>query len=137
MSADVVRQLRNLRDSALDRLFANYAKFAHQEIDAAHSAQAHVRMVILTLMVIGMVIGIVVALALARSVAGNIRKVARSADAVAGGDLEQRAEVRTTDETRLLADAVNAIAPVSQHPNEMPTDEAIGAGNPHAHACAL
>ena len=36
-----------------------------------------------------------------------------------------------------VADAVNAIAPVSQHPNEMPTDEAIGAGNPHAHACAL
>ena len=38
---------------------------------------------------------------------------------------------------RAVADAMNAIAPISQHPNEMPADEAIGAGNPHVHARAL
>ena len=38
---------------------------------------------------------------------------------------------------RAVADAVNAIVPISQHPNEMPTNKAIGAGNPHVHAGAL
>jgi hypothetical protein len=38
---------------------------------------------------------------------------------------------------RAVTDAMNAIAPISQHPNEVPADEAIGAGDPHAHDCAL
>ncbi len=38
---------------------------------------------------------------------------------------------------RAVANAMNAIAPVSQHPDEVPADEAIGAGNPHVHVCAL
>ena len=38
---------------------------------------------------------------------------------------------------RAMADAVNAITPISQPTNEMPTDKAIGAGNPYVHAGAL
>ena len=38
---------------------------------------------------------------------------------------------------RAVADAMNAIAPISQHPNEMPADEAIGAGNPHRSCLCL
>jgi hypothetical protein len=38
---------------------------------------------------------------------------------------------------RAVVDAMNAIAPIRQHSDEMPADEAIGAGNPHVHACAL
>jgi hypothetical protein len=38
---------------------------------------------------------------------------------------------------RAVADAMNAMPPIGQRPSEVPTDEAIGAGNPYVHGCAL
>ena len=43
-------------------------------------------------------------------IARSIRQVAEGAEAIAGGDLEQRIEVPAHDETRILADAFNRMA---------------------------
>lgn len=38
---------------------------------------------------------------------------------------------------RAVADAMNAMAAISQHPNEMPAYKTIGSGNPDVHDRAL
>ena len=57
--------------------------------------------VVLTLMLIALVVGRITA---------SIRRVAAGAEAIAGGDLDQKIEVETGDETGVLATAFNGMA---------------------------
>jgi methyl-accepting chemotaxis protein len=72
-------------------------------------ANEQVRRVQLGGVLIGLLVGFVLMLLVARRITRNVSRVAATAQAVAEGDLSQRAEVRSSDEVGVLAESFNAM----------------------------
>ena len=83
---------------------------AQQRLNQAQQAFATSRNLVLGTLGGAVLIGLAIAIFLSRSIAGNVGRVARAAQGLATGDLTQRAEVRSGDETGILANAFNSMA---------------------------
>ncbi|MDQ4025763.1 MAG: methyl-accepting chemotaxis protein [Actinomycetota bacterium] len=94
----------------LDDLTGRAERAASTELQAAQHDYATGRRGVIALLAAAALLGLGVALVLSRNVAGNVREVARAAQALARGDLDQRAGVRSGDETGALAEAFNDMA---------------------------
>lgn len=94
----------------LDDLTGRAERAAATELQAAQHDYDSGRRGGITLLGAAALLGLAVAVVLSRNVAGNVREVARAAQAIARGDLDQRAAVRSGDETGALAEAFNDMA---------------------------
>ena len=83
---------------------------AQNEIAATRTVASTSIKITLALTVIAIVIAIGVAVFLSRGISGNVAAVVRAAQALAAGDLTQRAEVHSGDEIGALANAFNSMA---------------------------
>lgn len=96
--------------SELDDLTTRARRAAASRLRAAQSDYDSGRRGVVALLGAAILLGLATALFVSRKVAGNVREVARAATALAAGDLEQRADVRSRDETGSLAEAFNEMA---------------------------
>jgi methyl-accepting chemotaxis protein len=96
--------------SDLDDLTQRAERAAAASLRAEESAFEKGRNQVAALLGIAILLGLATAIFISRRVAGNVREVARAAEALAGGDLRQRATVRSRDETAALAEAFNEMA---------------------------
>ena len=81
----------------------------HAMFETKSVANEQVRRVQLGGVLIGLLVGFVLMLLVARRITRNVSRVAATAQAVAEGDLSQRAEVRSSDEVGVLAESFNAM----------------------------
>lgn len=113
LAINIVREDTRALRASIVSAFADRAAQAEEQMDtsisAAVAAYAQMRGLILTLAVIAAAIGIAVALWLALGIARGLQGVLTLSEAVARGDLSQRAELRGNDEIHDLTEATHAM----------------------------
>jgi methyl-accepting chemotaxis protein len=97
LATEVHDQFQLLLDSKVER-----ARVAHHESEDTYAAH---RTISIVLLVAAALIGFAVAFLIARQVVGGVRQLARAADGIAEGDIDQRISVRSRDEVRATADS--------------------------------
>ena len=80
---------------------------ARQQYEEAQSRYETIKVVLLTINVVGVLLGLAFGAMLARFIARNLRTVLQAAEALGGGNLSARAMVGTKDEIGKLADVFN------------------------------
>jgi methyl-accepting chemotaxis protein len=81
----------------------------HAMFETKSADNERVRRVQLGGVLTGVAVGFLLMLLLARRITRNVSRVAATARAVAAGDLDQRAEVRSRDEVGVMAESFNAM----------------------------
>lgn len=78
-------------------------------VNEAESSMSTATQIVLILIAIVMVLGIIVAILITRMIVKPLTTTQRFAEAVAGGDLDRELDVRSSDETGKLADALRSM----------------------------
>lgn len=99
---------------ALNATFDELIEF-NQQLAADHLAETQAefssgRSRVILIFILAALLGLALSLFVARRIAGNIEEIATASQALAAGDLTQRAEVTGRDELRTMAVAFNAMA---------------------------
>ena len=95
------------RIADFDHLLTDEAKAGKARSEAAYTTA---RLWILGMTVAGLLLGGLVAVVVTRSVTGPVFEVRNLAQAMAGGDLRQRVQLKQQDEVGQLSDATNTLA---------------------------
>ena len=90
-------------EAALSKLSAAQVQNADQAQKASTSAYESTRTLALAIMAFSVIVGLGIAFFLSRSIASGIQKMARVADGLAEGDIDQRVDITSSDEVGQLA----------------------------------
>ena len=101
---------------AIDKLVSIYDGHADNAIRQAAATAEQSEMTQLAVIGVAFLIAIVVALYLSRSISGGVNQVARAAESISEGDLQQRVDVNSSDEIGQMA---NSFRKMIAYLNEM------------------
>lgn len=103
---DQATQVNKRIDAGFEALGTLQAEQARSNADAVHETASSVTRTVVLVGVLGLLAGLLVALLASRAVVRRLRRVTEVLEAVADGDLTQRAEVDSTDEVGTMAVAL-------------------------------
>ena len=93
----------------IDNLIKHEERLAHKEFEKTQSMYVMVRNMSVAAMVFGVGLAVLIGLWLIRAISSPLNEAVRVARAVAAGDLSQRIEIRSNDETGQLLTALKAM----------------------------
>lgn len=94
---------------ALNAVLSAEEKQAQDAVEAAHATYANARLLMIAMSSVALLLGAFIAWFLTRSVVRPLRQAVKIADAVALGDLTQRIEVQSKDETGQMLQALKTM----------------------------
>jgi len=103
---DAVRSL----ESAMDDLAERHQKAMQGQKDVIAAAAASARNAMFVILLLAVAVGVVVSIAITRSITVPVGQAVQAAERIAGGDLRETAEAKSTDEIGKLLAAMKAMA---------------------------
>ncbi len=103
---DAVRSL----EIAMDEMSERHHKAMQGQKDVIAAAAASARNAMFVILLLAVAVGVVVSIAITRSITGPVGKAVQAAERIAGGDLRETIEAKSTDEIGKLLAAMKGMA---------------------------